>query len=272
MNMNSVSNYENILNTSAVSAVTPVTQPTPVESVANESAASKVTFSDTAAIYEKSEEASADTRVIKKDHSAIIEQLKADQEAREKQLMDIVAQTISQQGKVFGQSNDMWSFLAKGDFTVSPEVKAQAQADIAEDGYWGVEQTSDRILDFAKALAGDNVSKAEELLEAFKEGFSQATKTWGKDLPDISQKTYEAVEKKFNEWMGKSDEDSTTEATKTSTKTNAAKTEAAEKAETAKKTETAKTEAAEQVVVATQNEVSKKTAGAAVQAAAQTIA
>ena len=66
------------------------------------------------------------------------------------------------------KADDMWSFLAGGNFTVSADVKAQAQADIAEDGYWGVNQTSDRILDFAKALSGNDKSKAQELADAFK--------------------------------------------------------------------------------------------------------
>ena len=39
----------------------------------------------------------------------------------------------------------MWSFLADGNFTVDEETQKQAQADIAEDGYWGVEQTSDPV-------------------------------------------------------------------------------------------------------------------------------
>ena len=55
----------------------------------------------------------------------------------------------------------MWSFLADGNFTVDEETQKQAQADIAEDGYWGVEQTSDRILDFAKALSGNDPEKAD---------------------------------------------------------------------------------------------------------------
>ena len=79
-------------------------------------------------------------------------------------------------------------------------TKAQAQADIAEDGYWGVEQTSERILDFAKALSGNDPEKADLLLNAFKKGFEQATKSWGKKLPDISQRTYDAVVEKFEAW------------------------------------------------------------------------
>ena len=38
--------------------------------------------------------------------------------------------------------------------------KAQAQKDIDEDGYWGVKQTSQRLFDFASALAGDDVENA----------------------------------------------------------------------------------------------------------------
>ena len=37
--------------------------------------------------------------------------------------------------------------------TVDADTIAQAKKDIAEDGYWGVEKTSDRILDFAKGSA-----------------------------------------------------------------------------------------------------------------------
>lgn len=182
-------------------------------SAAESSSSSSSTFDDTAVVYEKSSDANskADAKVTeKKDRSAIIAQLKADADARNQQLIGIVQKMMLQQGKTIGTADSIWSFLAGGDFTVSADVKAQAQADIAEDGYWGVAQTSDRILDFAKALAGDDPNKADELLEAFKKGFKQATKSWGKDLPDISQRTYEAVEKKFADW--KSSASKTTDA------------------------------------------------------------
>jgi len=38
------------------------------------------------------------------------------------------------------------------------------------------------------------------MLDAFKEGFDQATKAWGKELPEISSKTYDAVMKKFEDY------------------------------------------------------------------------
>ena len=108
---------------------------------------------------------------------------------------------FTKQGQTLGTADEMWSFLAKGNLKADPETIAQAKKDIASDGYWGAEQTSDRILSFAKALAGDNPDKAEELLNAFKKGFSQATKSWGRDLPSLCSDTYDLVEKKFDKWM-----------------------------------------------------------------------
>lgn len=92
-----------------------------------------------------------------------------------------------------------WSFLSKGDFTVDPATKAQAQQDISEDGYWGVNKTSDRIVQFATALTGGDPDKIEEMRDAFIKGYKQAEKTWGGKLPDISQQTYDAVMKKFDD-------------------------------------------------------------------------
>lgn len=171
----------------------------------DDTAAKKSGFSEEAATFEKSSDTSKVTEKSSskaKDRASIISQLKADAEKQKQSLMDIVMKTIQGQGKSFAlaSEDDMWKFLASGDFTVDAETKAQAQKDIAEDGYYGVEQTSDRILDFAKAISGDDKSKADELISAFKKGFEQATKTWGKDLPDISQKTYDRVLEKFDNW------------------------------------------------------------------------
>ena len=130
----------------------------------------------------------------------LVNKLKADAEERTSQLRSLVEKLISGQGNAIGNADDIWSFLRTGNFTVDAETKAQAQADIAEDGYWGVEQTSERILDFAKALSGGDPSKAEELKDAFIKGFKQATKTWGGELPEISQRTYDATIKKFEDW------------------------------------------------------------------------
>lgn len=128
-------------------------------------------------------------------NTALVQQLKADADARISQLRSLVEKLISGQADSYGKANDIWSFLREGSFTVDPATKAQAQEDISEDGYWGVKQTSQRILDFATALTGGDPSKIEEMRSAFQKGYKQAEKTWGGKLPDISQQTYDAVMK-----------------------------------------------------------------------------
>ncbi len=131
------------------------------------------------------------------DRSAIVAKLKADSEARVNSFKQMVEDMLFKQGKKVTSAEDMWRALANGDFTVDAETAAKAKEDISEDGYWGVEQTSQRIFDMAVALSGGDEDKMNDMLDAFEKGFSQATKTWGKDLPDISQKTREAVLDKF---------------------------------------------------------------------------
>ena len=163
---------------------------------------------EVSAVYEPSAETEkTDTVTAKQKNEAIISRLKADAEARTQQLQQLVQQMISKQGNAYGQANDMWKFLASGNFTVDAQTKAQAQADIADDGYWGVKQTSERIFDFAKALSGGDMDKMKEMQAAFEKGFKQATKTWGKELPQISQDTRSAVNKLFEDFYAGNQKD-----------------------------------------------------------------
>ena len=134
-------------------------------------------------------------KMSKEERAALVNQLKADAEQRQSQFLDIVRKTISGQAGAFGKANDdsIWRTLASGNFTVDAATKAQAQKDIGEDGYWGVKQTSQRLFDFASALAGDDPEKMKKMQEAMEKGFKQATKSWGGKLPGISQDTLAAA-------------------------------------------------------------------------------
>lgn len=157
------------------------------------------TAPEAGAVYEPSKEsASASTTKTYKPDTNLINKLKADADARTEQLRSLVEKMITGQANTYGKANDIWSFLSSGNFTVDAATKARAQADIAEDGYWGVNQTSDRIIDFATALTGGDPDKIEEMRDAFEKGFKKAAKTWGTSLPDISQRTYDAVMEKFD--------------------------------------------------------------------------
>ena len=101
-------------------------------------------------VYEPSSKPAATQQTSKKPDANLVAKLKADSDARVSQLKSLVEQMISKQGQTLGKADSIWSFLASGNFTVDAATKAQAQKDIADDGYWGVEQTSSRIVDFAK--------------------------------------------------------------------------------------------------------------------------
>lgn len=159
----------------------------------------KATDYGKAATYEPS--SSSTSSVKSKDRSAIIAQMKADTQARMEQMQSLVTKMFSKQGITIGTADDMWKALASGNFTADAQTIANAKNDIAEDGYWGVNQTSDRIFDFAKALSGEDESKMQEMVKAVEKGFKEATKSWGKDLPDISNQTYKAVMDKFDKWF-----------------------------------------------------------------------
>lgn len=163
-------------------------------------------------IYEKTD-SSKDTKkatysinkMSAEDRAALVQQMKADTQSRQQQLISIVQKMMTGQAATSSiatgtNSDDVWKFLAKGNFTVDAATKAQAQQDISEDGYYGVKQTSERLFDFASALAGDDVEKMKKMQAAMQKGFKEATGAWGKDLPDICQKTLDAANKKFEDY------------------------------------------------------------------------
>lgn len=195
-------NVNGVTGTDAASAYSAYNTTTkPAEKAAESAAVENVDKKEeSGVVYEPSASAGTEktTKTYKPDTN-MIAKLKADADARTAQFRSLVEQLIGKQATTNGQATDIWSFLSKGDFTVDAATKAQAQKDIAEDGYWGVEKTSDRIIDFANALTGGDPDKIEEMREAFKKGYEQAEKTWGGELPEISKKTYDAVMKKFDD-------------------------------------------------------------------------
>ncbi len=162
--------------------------------------------SSAGAVYEKdSDKKDKATYSINKmsaeKRAELVKQMKQDAVNRQNQLVGIVNKTLFGQAKKFTEANDeFWSTMAKGGFSVDAAAKQKAQELISEDGYYGVKQTSQRIFDFASALAGDDVDKMKEMQAAFEKGYKQATKSWGRELPDISKKTHQAVNDLFDEY------------------------------------------------------------------------
>lgn len=70
---------------------------------------------------------------------------------------------------------------------------------ISEDGFFGVDNTANRIADFVINGAGNDVDKLKKGLDGIKKGFEQAEKMWGEKLPQISQDTMDAAIKKVTD-------------------------------------------------------------------------
>lgn len=153
-----------------------------------------------AAVYEKNTSVKQEQKATYKVDQKQIDRLKADAESHKKQLQDIVDKLITKQGQAFDIANGKNLKNLYAGLKVDAKTRAQAQADISEDGYYGVKQTSQRIFDFAMALSGGDPDKMEKMRSAFEKGFKLATKSWGDKLPDICHQTYDAVQSLFDDY------------------------------------------------------------------------
>lgn len=84
---------------------------------------------------------------------------------------------------------------------ITPE---EAEELIADDGYFGVEQTSDRIVDFAISIAGGDPARIDAIKAGVEKGFNEAKQAFGDWLPDISYSTYDKVMEKLDAWVNES--------------------------------------------------------------------
>lgn len=83
--------------------------------------------------------------------------------------------------------------------TLTPE---KAQDLVADDGYFGVEKTSERIFDLAVGIAGGDPARLDAIRAGVEKGFQEAYDAFGGWLPDISYDTYDAVMNKLDDWAG----------------------------------------------------------------------
>ena len=88
------------------------------------------------------------------------------------------------------------------EINLSEISQEEAQSLIEDDGYFGVEQTSDRIVDFAVGLSGDDPSRLDAIKQGVEQGFQEALDAFGGWLPDISYATYNTVMEKLDIWAG----------------------------------------------------------------------
>jgi len=123
-------------------------------------------------------------------------------------LAEYMAQMISESQTTFGTQANTFS-LADIGYTGKPIGQLsqdEAKAFVADDGFFGISQTSARLADFVINGAGDDLSKLQAGRSGMLQGFSEAEKLWGGKLPEISyttmQKALEKVDARVAELGG----------------------------------------------------------------------
>ena len=135
-----------------------------------------------AAVFEKSQDTKKDSANQIYNRDNVIAKLKADQQTRLDSMNSLVQKLLGKQAEKFNLATG--TNLAATFREIAGKVDQQtiddAKASIAEDGYWGIEQTSDRLVSMAIALSGGDTSKADLMMESLENGYKQATKAWAR--------------------------------------------------------------------------------------------
>jgi len=114
-------------------------------------------------------------------------------------LQDLVANLLKEQGiNTKALVGDIEIDIA----SVTPEAAKEL---VADDGYFGVEKTSERIFQFAVGVAGGDPSRIDAIKEGIDNGFKEALEAFGGWLPDISYATYDTVMEKLDSWVAESE-------------------------------------------------------------------
>lgn len=118
-----------------------------------------------------------------------------DSDSKAQAVIDLIRPLVEQQGLNFAK-------VAAGEQQLSadPTTIEAARAAIAEGGEFSVEKTAERILGFARAMIGADPSRMESIRAAVEKGFQEAQDMLGGSLPEISQKTRDAVQAGFDQW------------------------------------------------------------------------
>lgn len=111
-------------------------------------------------------------------------------------LRDLFATNLKEQG--------IATLVATGDSDINLESLTPEEATelVSDDGYFGVNNTAQRIFDFAVGMAGNDPSRLDAIVSGISDGFAQAEEAWGGTLPEISYATKDAIQTMLQDWSG----------------------------------------------------------------------
>lgn len=139
------------------------------------------------------------SKPVQVDHAQTLSRLREESNRIYGNLREMVRQLLERQGLTFTDLESM-DEATRATIPVDEATRTEAAASIAEGGELSPEAVSSRIVDFAKALSGEDKSKLALLRKAIDDGFDAAEKAWGGELPEISRKTYDLIMEKLDAW------------------------------------------------------------------------
>jgi len=128
-------------------------------------------------------------------HGATIARLKEESERIHGQLIRLVKELLERQGNPAASLEyNEFASLKPDDITIE-----EAQTLIGSDGVLGAAQTSERIVEFAKAISGGDPEKIPMLRDAIEKGFQEVKGMLG-GLPEVSKETHRLVMERLDHW------------------------------------------------------------------------
>jgi hypothetical protein len=195
------------IKTSQVPTASPVSTAQAKTSAADAEKARAASAGEVDAVSVGATKVSAGTydRTMRKLNAAGADGIKSEAERRYVNMRELVKQLLL---KLEEEKKGASTEGADAQSASKAQSASDAQAAISEDGEWGVKAVSDRIVQFAIAISGGDKTKYQELKDAIDEGFGQATKALGGELPGISQETYKETMRKLDAWKNGENPDS----------------------------------------------------------------
>lgn len=173
--------------------------------------ASETTLLPSAAVYEKTEKTTGNSKQTYTRDTVTLSEINKQVEMKLSSLRSTVENLFNMQSVKTGEAQGLTydQIMEKYDgklkdfyekLQVDDSTRLNAQQEVSEDGFWGVKQTSQRSIEFAKALSGGDPSKIPLLKKAIEDAYEAAEKSWGGELPEISKQTQEATLKGLDDW------------------------------------------------------------------------
>jgi hypothetical protein len=130
-------------------------------------------------------------------NSAAVDQLMKEGQDIRDSVRNLVQDMLERQGFTIEQ-------LKRGEIEkidVDEITQEKAKELIGPGGALSPENVSDRIVNFAIAGFGGDKSKIDIIRNAIDRGFAEAKRMLGGELAEVSQKTYELIQQKLDNWI-----------------------------------------------------------------------